>query len=349
MRHRTVTERNLTTFTRELAILVQAGLPLVRALEILSRQTRESSFRVVVESLADTIRSGRSLTDGLAMHPDIFDRLYLNMVRAGEAGGALDIVFARLATYRERSQRLKSRVQAAMIYPAIVTLVATGIVWLLLLFVVPKFEGIFASLLRGRPLPALTQALLGASVVIKQHALIGFGGLVAMVVAARRGLRTAPGRRWRDGCLLRSPWLGEVQLQLAVARFSRTFGTLLSSGVPILSALLIARDTSANEHVADAIAQVHERVKAGSGVAAALAPLRLFPAMTISMIEVGEETGRLPDLLARIADIYDEEVERSMTTVTTLIEPVMIVLMALVVGTIVIALFLPLVGIIQGL
>jgi type IV pilus assembly protein PilC len=303
----------------------------------------------VVESLADTIRRGRSLTDALAQFPDCFDRLYLNMVRAGEAAGTLELVFSRLATYRERSARLKARVTAAMIYPAIVTVIAVGIVWLLLLFVVPKFEGIFASLLKGRPLPEPTRILLTVSDQLKQHAAWGAGTIGILIAAGRRGLRTRAGRRLRDALLLRSPWLGAVQAQLAVARFSRTFGTLLSSGVPMLSALLIARDTSANEHIADAIDRVHDRVKSGSSVAAALAPLRLFPALAVSMIEVGEETGRLPEMLARIADTYDEEVERSMTMVTTLIEPILIVLMAVVVGAIVIALFLPLVGIVQGL
>lgn len=344
-----MSRRNLASFTRQLAILTQAGLPLVRCLEILARQTREIWFCGIIESLAETIRSGRSLTDGLAAHPEIFDRLYLNMVRAGEAGGALEIVFSRLATYMERAERLKSRVLAAMIYPTIVTLVATGIVWLLLLFVVPKFEGIFASLLKGRPLPPLTVALLAASSFLKHHAVAGVGAAIGIVVGIRKLLHTKPGRRVWDGWLLRIPWLGEIQVQLAVARFSRTFGTLLSSGVPMLPALLIARDTSANVHVADAISQVHDRVKAGSGVAAALAVRTIFPAMSVSMIEVGEETGRLPDMLARIAETYDDEVERAMTGMTTLIEPLMIVLMALAVGTIVIALFLPLIGIIQGL
>jgi type IV pilus assembly protein PilC len=259
------------------------------------------------------------------------------------------VIFERLASYRERSARLKARVQAAMIYPAIVTVISVGIVWLLLVFVVPKFEGIFAGLLKGRPLPLPTHALLTVAQLARQHAAAVVGAVLVTALGVQRWLQTTPGRRMRDAMLLCSPWLGQVQAQLAIARFCRTFGTLLGSGVPILGALAIARETSANEHVADAIALVAGRVKAGSSVAGALVSLPLFPAMTVSMIQVGEETGRLPEMLGRIADTYEEEVERSLTTVTALIEPAMIVLMAVIVGAIVIALFLPLVGIIQGL
>jgi type IV pilus assembly protein PilC len=322
---------------------------LVRTLEVLARQMREPAFRDVVVALADSIRAGRTLSDGMARHPEVFDRIYLNMIRAGEAAGELAVIFERLASYRERSARLKARVQAAMIYPAIVTVISVGIVWLLLVFVVPKFEGIFAGLLKGRPLPLPTHALLTVAQLARQHAAAVVGAVLVTALGVQRWLQTTPGRRMRDAMLLCSPWLGQVQAQLAIARFCRTFGTLLGSGVPILGALAIARETSANEHVADAIALVAGRVKAGSSVAGALVSLPLFPAMTVSMIQVGEETGRLPEMLGRIADTYEEEVERSLTTVTALIEPAMIVLMAVIVGAIVIALFLPLVGIIQGL
>jgi type IV pilus assembly protein PilC len=284
-----------------------------------------------------------------AAHAGLFGRLYIDMVRAGEAGGVLDAVLVRLAAFLEKTQRLTSRVQTALIYPGIITAVATAIVSTLLLFVVPKFRDIFAGLLKGQPLPLLTQVLLDASNFVRNQ----FGVVIFLVLvlgAVGRFLaQTDRGRRAIDGLVLRLPLFGDLCLKTAIARFARTFGTLLAAGVPILQALIMTRDTSGNVHVTDAIAVVHDRVKVGGTVASAMESMRLFPAMATSMVEVGEETGALPAMLDRIADAYDEEFDNAMTGLTAIIEPIMIVLMALVVGTIVIALFLPLIAIIERL
>jgi len=236
-----------------------------------------------------------------------------------------------------------------MTYPVIVLILAGGIVAALLVFVVPRFEQIFSGLLKGQPLPALTQGVLGASVFVQHHFAVALGLLLAAWGGFQLFRRTRFGVRTLDRLAIRLPWLGDLLLKAGIARFTRTFGTLLASGVPILPALMITRDTSGNVHVADAVTAVHDRVKAGDGVAGPLAATGIFPGMVAGMIEVGEETGALPDMLARIADAYDEEVDHAVAGLTSILEPLMIVMLALLVGTIVIALFLPIVSIIQHL
>ncbi|HVS53899.1 MAG TPA: type II secretion system F family protein [Opitutaceae bacterium] len=346
---RPINAKGLAVFTRQLATLVKAGMPILRSLEVLARQEKRPAFKAIVESIADTIRSGGNFSDGLAAHEKVFDRLYINMVKAGEAGGVLDTVLERLAVFMEKAQRITGKVKSAMIYPIIIVCVATAIVSVLMVFVVPKFQDIFNGLLKGQPLPPLTQGLLTVSNFLKDHIVVDAGGLVGAYFAFKLFARTRLGRRTIDRALIRMPILGDLFLKAAIARFTRTFGTLLASGVPILQALVITRDTSGNVHVANAINVVHDRVKEGDNVAKPLEATEIFPGMVTSMIEVGEETGALPDMLARIADTYDEEVDNAVAGLTSIIEPVMIVFMAFMVGTIVIALFLPLVSIIQHL
>lgn len=339
----------MTLFTRQLATLLHAGMPLVRSLEVLARQERQPAFQQVIIAIAQSVRAGGTFTDGLRAHGRVFDGLYLNMARAGEAGGVLHTVLERLAGFMEKARRTAGRVKAAMIYPAIIVAVASVIVGLLMIFVVPRFQEIFAGVLRGRPLPVLTQWLLAVSHTAKQHAFAAVLTAAAVCVCGRWAARTRVGGRLVDAALLRVPLLGDLFVKSAVARFARTFGTLLAAGVPILPALMITRDTSGNVHVAEALAQVHDRVREGATVARPLEATRLFPGMVTSMIDVGEETGALPEMLTRIADTYDEEVDNAVAGLTAIIEPVMIVLMAVVVGVIVVALFLPMVSIIQHL
>lgn len=339
--------RELTIFTRQLATLIKAGMPIVRALEALSRQERNGRFKAVIEGMTEAIRSGGNFSDGLLQHPRIFDRLYVNMVKAGEAGGVLSLVLERLALFMEKTERIKGRVKSALTYPAVIVIVALGIVSALMTFVVPRFQGIFNGLLKGQPLPALTQGVLTVSDFIRNHALLAAGLLLGLGAASVFFRRTVPGRRITDWLLIRLPLIGELFLKSTVARFARTFGTLLASGVPILRALAITRDTAGNVHVAGAITSVHNRVKEGDSVARPLRASGIFPEMVTGMVEVGEETGALPDMLARVADAYDEEVDNAVASLTSIIEPVMIVCMAVVVGTIVIALFLPIIRIIQ--
>lgn len=337
----------LTIFTRQLAALVSAGMPLVRGLELLARQERNLGWQAVIVSLADAIRSGGTLSDGLMRHPKVFDHLYIGMVKAGETGGRPDVVLERLARHLEKTGRIKARVKAAMTYPIIIMAVAVAIVAGLMVFVVPRFEKIFTGVLKGAPLPALTQAVLGASRQLQEHWLAALAALAALMVGARWLRCTEAGARLGDRLLLRLPGFGVLILKAAIARFSRTLGTMLTSGVPILAALQLTRDTCGNRVVAGAISTVHRRVREGEGVARPLAATGVFPPMVTGMVEVGEETGTLPAMLARIADMYDEEVDTTVASLTSLIEPLMIVVMALVVGTIVIALFLPVVRVIQ--
>ena len=346
---RPVNAKGLAVFTRQLATLVKAGMPILRSLEVLARQEKRVAFKSVVDDIADTIRSGGNFSDGLSANDRVFDRLYVNMVKAGEAGGVLDTVLERLAVFMEKAQKIAGKVKSAMIYPIIIICVAMAIVSVLMVFVVPKFQEIFSGLLKGQPLPALTQGLMNVSHFMRDHYLVAIGGVVAAWIAFKIFSRTKFGRRIIDWVLIHIPIMGDLFLKAAIARFTRTFGTLLASGVPILQALIITRDTSGNVHVANAINVVHDRVKEGDNVAKPLESTHIFPGMVTSMIEVGEETGALPDMLTRIADTYDEEVDNAVAGLTSIIEPIMIVFMAVMVGTIVIALFLPLVSIIQHL
>lgn len=346
---RPIDAKGLAIFTRQLATLVRAGMPILRSLEVLARQETRPAFKAVIEGIAEMIRSGGNLSDGLAGCPRVFDRLYVNMVRAGEAGGVLDTVLERLALFMEKALKIRGRVRSAMIYPAVIAVVAVTIVSVLMVFVVPRFQEIFSGLLKGQPLPALTRALLDVSFFLRDHH-------AGVIVAVALGFavwpvfrRTRRGQRAVDRALIRAPLFGDLFLKAAIARFARTFGTLIGAGVPMLAALTITRETSGNVHVADAIDLVHDRVKAGDGVARPLEATRVFPGMVTSLIEVGEETGALSAMLGRVADIYDEEVDNAVSGLTSIVEPLMIVLMALVVGVIVIALFLPLVTIIQQL
>lgn len=339
----------LTVFTRQLSTLINSGLPILRSLETLARQEKRPAFKAVIENLADTIRSGGNFSDGLGAHPKVFDRLYVNMVKAGEAGGVLGTVLDRLAKFMEKSQRIKGKVKAAMTYPVIIMIVAICIVGALMVFVVPKFENIFAGMLKGEPMPEITQLVLTVSNFVKNNILVTIGIFFVLFIAFKLFRKTAFGTRVVDWLLIHVPPFGSLFLKTAIARFSRTLGTLLSSGVPILQSLLITRDTSGNIHVANALDLVHDRVKEGDNVARPLDSTKVFPPMVTSMIEVGEETGALPEMLGRVADTYDEEVDNAVSSLTSIIEPIMIVIMAVMVGTIVIALFMPIIKIIQSL
>lgn len=346
---RILSQKELAVFTRQLGTLNKAGMPLLRSLEVLARQEKNKHFQPVIEALAENIRSGGTLSEGLQQHPKVFDRLYVNMIRAGEAGGLLTVVFERLAQFLEKSVRIRGRIKSALTYPLIIVIVAVGIVSALMVFVVPKFETIFATTLKGQALPLLTQLVIGVSNFLKNHVLLAIGLVVLLYVAGKFAARSRVGIRVLDTLQLRMPVLGDLFLKTAIARFARTFGTLLASGVPILEALRITRDTSGNVRIGEAITAVHDRVKEGEAVAGPLRATKIFPDMVPSMIEVGEETGALPEMLVRVADGYEEEVDNAVNALTSLIEPLMIVVMAVMVGTIVIALFLPIVRIIQSL
>lgn len=342
-----VGDRERAAFTRQLATLLRAGMPLLRGLEVLARQERNRRFRQVIESMAEDIKSGGTLSDALARHPRVFDRLYINMLKAGEAGGALDVVLERLARFQEKSIQLRGKVTAAMVYPFIVLGVAVLILAGLLVFVVPKFKEIFADLLKGAPLPPLTQAVLSVSDAVRHHFPVVLGAGIVLWGAGLLFRKTPAGARLVDTLVVKLPPFGPLFLKAIVARFARTLGTLLASGVPILPAMLMTRDTCGNRRVAAAITEVHDRVKEGAPVARPLEATQVFPPMVTSMIDVGEHTGQLPEMLGKVADVYEDEVDNAVAGLSSLIEPILILFLALVVGTIVIALFLPIVRIVQ--
>lgn len=338
-----------TQFTRQLASLLRAGMPLLRALEVLARQAGRTRSAGLLLDLAQGVRGGASLSATMAGHPRSFSPAYVAMVRAGEAGGVLERVLERLGLFLEKSDRLRGRVKAAMVYPLMIALVAGGVVVALMVFVVPKFEAVFASLLKGQPLPGLTAAVLGVGKMLQAHAALAIGLSLALAAGWMAVSKLTAVRRAQDRWLLKLPAVGSLATKGAVAHLSRTLGTLLSAGVPILPALTITRETAGNLRIAEALALVHDRVQAGDSVSAPLSATRIFPELVPSMIEVGEETGTLPEMLGRVADAYEEEVDAAVAGFTSLIEPVTIAVMAVVVGTIVIAMFLPIVRIIQTL
>jgi type IV pilus assembly protein PilC len=346
---KTVKPKLLMIFTRQLATLVDAGLPLLRGLNVLIKQERDRVLKNTIIKLADGVQSGGTFSESLAQHPLIFNNLYVNMVKAGEVGGVLELVLGRLAEFQEKAARIKGKVVAAMVYPVIVMTLAVAIMGFLLVFIVPKFEQIFHDMLGDRPLPMVTTFVITMSRMVQNHWLVLIGGIIALVAAYKFANRTPGGRATFDRIKLRLPLFGDVIRKTAVSRFSRTLGTLVTSGVPILQALNITRETAGNAVIANAISQVHDSVKEGESIVQPLEASGAFPPMVISMIDVGEETGQLPEMLLKVADVYDEEVDNSVAAMTAALEPIMIVLLALIVGTIVIALFMPLISIIQGL
>jgi type IV pilus assembly protein PilC len=346
---KTVKGKTLMIFTRQLATLIDAGLPLLRGLTVLAKQERDSVLRKVIVNLAETVQGGGTFSESLAGHPRIFSKLYVNMVKAGELGGVLELVLLRLAEFQEKAQKIKNKVVSAMFYPIIVLLIAILIMGFLLVFIVPKFEAIFADMLGGKPLPALTQFVIGASTFVKSNILIIIGAVIGIVLLLKLVAKTTKGAFILDSFKLRMPLFGNLTRKNSISRFSRTLGTLVTSGVPILQALNITRETAGNSVIANAITKVHDSVKEGESIVHPLEVSGVFPPMVISMIDVGEETGQLPEMLLKIAEVYDDEVDSAVSGLTSLLEPIMIVFLAVVVGTIVIALFLPLISIISGL
>jgi type IV pilus assembly protein PilC len=339
----------LMIFTRQLATLIDAGLPLLRSLSVLAKQERDSVLKNTINKIADGLQSGNTFSDALALHPKIFNDLYVNMVKAGEVGGVLELVLTRLAEFQEKAAKIKNKVVAAMVYPAIVITMAVAIMGFLLVFIVPKFEAIFHDMLGNKPLPVITTFVINASKLVQNHWLVIIGLVVAMVAGYKFVNRTTPGRYLVDRVKMHLPLFGDLNRKTAISRFSRTLGTLVTSGVPILQALNITRETAGNMVIARAISQVHDSVKEGESIVQPLEASRAFPPMVISMIDVGEETGKLPDMLLKIADVYDDEVDNAVAALTSMLEPIMIVFLAVIVGTIVLALFTPLISIISGL
>jgi type IV pilus assembly protein PilC len=344
-----VKSKVLTTFTRQLATLVDAGLPLLRGLRVLEKQERNVTLKGIIGDLALSIEGGSTFSEGLAQHPKVFNRLFVNMVKAGELGGVLEVVLNRLSEFMEKAQKIKGKVIAAMFYPLAVMTVAVIIMGVLMVFVIPKFKEVFSNLLEGQALPAFTRLVLGISETIKDHILYTLAGVAVFVGVFMWAISTKVGRRLWDKFKLKMPVVGPVISKVAIARFTRTLGTLVTSGVPILQALNIVKETAGNVIIANAVSAVHDSVKEGETITAPLEASNVFPPMVISMVDVGEQTGALPEMLLKIADNYDDEVDNAVSAMTSLLEPIMIVFLAIVVGSIVIAMFLPLIALMSGM
>src|ERR1035437_5362240 len=317
----------LTTFTRQLATLVDAGLPLLRGLRVLEKQERDKTLKGIIAELAVGIEGGSTFSEALAQHPKVFNRLYVNMVKAGELGGVLEVVLTRLAEFMEKAQKIKGKVIAAMFYPVAVLIVAVGIMILLMTFVVPKFRDVFSGM--GFTLPTFTLIVLAISSIVKDYILEVLGGLVVFVILFMLFIKTKFGRLVWDKFKLICPPFGPVVSKVDISRFCRTLGTLVTSGVPILQALTIVKETTANVIISNAVVKIHESVKEGETITVPLESSRVFPPMVFSMVDVGEQTGALPEMLLKIADNYDEEVDNAVSAMTSLLEPIMIVFLAL--------------------
>ena len=343
-----VKSKTLMIFTRQLATLIDSGLPLLRGLTVLARQEPMPIMKRTITTLADSVQTGSTFSESLQQFPRIFNKLYVNMVKAGELGGVLEIVLNRLAEYQEKAQKLKNKVVAAMVYPIIVMFIAVAIMIFLMLVIVPKFERIFEDMLGSKDkLPEITKIVIGFSRFIGTNIWQLVIGVAVIFVSWKIFSSTAKGRVIIDKVKLKMPLFGDVQSKTAISRFTRTLGTLVTSGVPILQALNITRETAGNVVVSGAITKIHDAVKEGESMVGPLESSGVFPPMVISMVDVGEETGQLPEMLLKVADVYEDEVDNSVSALTSMLEPLMIVLLAVVVGTIVLALFLPLIKVIQ--
>ncbi len=342
-----VKPKQLMVFTRQLATLVDAGLPLLRGLRILLKQEKNSALRKALTEMGESVEGGSTFSEALEQHPRIFDNLFINMVRAGEAGGVLEVVLNRLAEFMEKAEKIKNKIKSAMIYPIVVLIAAVGILTFLMIYVIPRFKDIFEDLLGDQGLPILTEIVIAVSNFIARQWYIFLGFIVCLIFLYKILSRTDRGRFVVDKIKLKMPLFGPLFTKTAVARFSRTLGTLMTSGVPVLQALNIVRDTSGNRVLSNAIQAVHDNVKEGEDMSTPLEHSRVFPGMVISMVDVGEETGALPEMLLKVADTYEDEVDTAVEGLTSIIEPIMIVLLAGIVGTIVIAMFVPLIHVVS--
>ncbi len=334
-----VSGKDLLVFTRQFATMIDAGLPLVQCLDILGSQMDKAAFRKVIFAVKTKVESGSTFADALKDHPKVFDELYTQLCAAGEVGGILDTILNRLAVYREKAEKLKRKVKGAMVYPTIVIIVAVGVTAVLLIKVTPVFAKMFADF--GSALPAPTQFVVDLSIWLQQYIMHLAGSIVAVIVTAVMIYRSKKGRRIIDKTVLRVPLVGNVIRKVAVARFTRTLGTMISSGVPILDALDVTAKTAGNRTIEDGIYYVRSKISEGKNIAGPLLETKVFPPMVVQMIGVGEATGAMDTMLNKIADFYDDEVDTAVAGLTAMIEPILMVFLGGVVGGFLIAMYLP--------
>ncbi len=343
----TVKSKNLTTFTRQLSTLQDAGLPIVRSIRILEGQMKPGVLKNTLIDVEDDIEGGMTLSEALGKHPRAFDRLYVNMVKAGETGGVLDTILQRLADFREKSQKLKRRIIGALIYPVAVISFAGSILAGIMVFIIPKFKDIFSSF--GTDLPMLTQYLIAFSDYMKNDWPVLVAIPICAFVAYKILRLTFVGRFVSDWVKMKIPVFGNIINKSVVSRFARTLGTLVAAGVPILEALNIVRETAGNEVLGRAIGKIHDSIREGESIAEPLRQSRVTDEMVVNMVDVGEETGDLDKMLIKVADAYDEEVDVAVAGMMSLLEPIIVIVLGCAVGTIVVALFMPLVKLISDL
>ncbi|MFL5303441.1 MAG: type II secretion system F family protein, partial [Anaeromyxobacteraceae bacterium] len=334
-----VTTKDILIFTRQFSVMIDAGLPLVQALEIIGTQADNPAFRKVLISVKSRVEAGSTFADGLAEHPKAFDDLFVQLVRAGEIGGILDTILQRLGAYIEKNEKLKRRVKGAMVYPAIVLFVAVGVVGALLGFVVPTFEKMFKDF--GGTLPGPTQFLVNLSHGLVDNWYLFVGVPIGLFVGFRLWVRSPSGRARWDALVLRMPVFGSLVRKVAVARFTRTLGTMLSSGVPILDALEIVAKTAGNVIVEEGLLYARARISEGKNMAEPLAEIKVFPGMVVQMVAVGEQTGALDTMLNKIADFYEDEVDVAVAALTALLEPALMVMVGAMVGVVLVSMYLP--------
>jgi type IV pilus assembly protein PilC len=334
-----VKDKELTVFTRQIATMINAGLPLVQSLEVLASQQPNKQFKRILTKIREDVEGGSTFAASIKRHPTVFTPLYMSMVEAGEAGGFLDTVLNRLAGYIEKSMALRRKVKGAMIYPVTIITVAVAVVIFLLIFVIPTFKTLFEGF--GAALPLPTRIVLELSRLVRTHVVTVLGAFVGTVFALRFYYRTEKGKKVIDSLLLRLPVIGQLIRKVSVAKFTRTLGTLVSSGVPILDGLNITARVAGNKVVEEAILKTRSSIAEGKTIADPLGASGIFPPMVVQMISVGEQTGALDAMLAKIADFYDAEVDQAVSNLTTLLEPIMIVFLGVVVGGVIIAMYLP--------
>lgn len=344
-----ISSPRLAIFTRQLATLLEAGMPMLRGLRILQEQEESGRLKDIIRELCESIENGSSLAEALSQHPKAFTPLYVSMVRAGEIGGALESSLSRLAECMEKSQKLRNRIKAAMAYPCAVMVVALGILSLLMIWIVPRFRLIFVDLMNGMQLPAFTRFVFGVSEILRQQLPLVLLAAASLGVVFWLALRTNWGRAAADRLKIAMPVLGPLFRKGAISRFARTLGTLLSNGVPVLQALTIVKETVGNTVIARVVGRMHENVKQGDAMAPTLRAAPVFPVMVAGMLDIGEQTGALPEMLMKVADAYDDQVDNAAGVLTSILEPLLILFLAVVVGSIVIAMFLPIIVIVGGL
>jgi type IV pilus assembly protein PilC len=334
-----VTRKDVVIFTRQFSTMISSGLPLLQGLSILAEQCENPTFKEILKDIAKSVEGGSSLSEGMQRHPNIFDELYTNLVAAGEMGGVLDKTLQRLAAHMEKAEKLKSKVKGAMVYPIVVISVAILVIAVIMIFVIPVFEKMFAEM--GAQLPAPTMVVIGISRFVKGNIHFIVLGVIVLVFLFRAYRKTKKGRRTTDALSLRLPIFGPLLRKVAVARFTRTLGTMLSSGVPILDSLAIVSKTAGNVILEEIILEVRQSVAEGQGIAEPLSETDVFPPMVVQMIAVGEATGALDTMLEKIADFYDDEVDAAVSALTSMMEPMLMVFLGTTIGGLVISMYLP--------